>query len=424
MELSVDQQVASDKFMDFLLDPTKTNNEMVISGHSGSGKSTLTRHLIKAAQSKSKLLKLLTGDNNELNIFCTATTNKAAKVLSETTKGAAQTIHSLLGLKVMQNFSNGTTSLKKTGKYQVMHNSLIIIDEASMIDVQLLKIIQESNMDCKVLYVGDPYQLAPIFETNCPVFETVSNQATLQTIQRQVSVRGGENPITSLGEKFREAVQTGVFPEIKSMGDSIELVSGAAFQKQVNSAFSDTSNEAYGKSLIVAWSNKRVQEYNEYVRGLHTTSPFFEVGETIVTNKPVLANGATVFATDSLAKITGISEGTNYGIDGYNIVLDHACTVFLAKNQADVVRETKKYAQSKDWVSYFAMQETFADLRAIHASTVHKSQGSTFHTVFIDLDDIGRNNKANEVARLLYVATTRATTKVVFYGELPTKYQG
>jgi ATP-dependent exoDNAse (exonuclease V) alpha subunit len=427
MELSIDQQAASDKFMEFLLDPSKDNNEMVISGHSGSGKSTLTKHLIKAAHSKTKLLKLLTGDDNELNIFCTATTNKAAKILSDATNTKPQTIHNLLGLKVMQNYSNGTTSLKKTGSYQILHNSLVIIDEASMIDNKLLELIQESNMNCKVLYVGDPYQLAPVFETTCPVFDKVRNQAVLKTVQRQVSVEGKPNPITLLGEGFREAVQTGLFPAIMSTGISVEVIDsadGAVFQKQVNAAFSDTTNEAYGNALIVAWSNNRVQQYNEYVRSLHTSSTSFEIGETVVTNKPILNKGVTVLSTDSLATITRIERATNYGIEGFRIKLDNSYSVFLAKEQADVKRQLKKFAKNKEWVSYFNMQETFADLRAIHASTVHKSQGSTFHTVFIDLDDIGRNNKSNEVARLLYVATTRATTKVVFYGGLPKKYQG
>ena len=40
------------------------------------------------------------------------------------------------------------------------------------------------------------------------------------------------------------------------------------------------------------------------------------------------------------------------------------------------------------------------------------------------MTDIGRNNRPNEVARLLYVAVSRASHKVVLYGELPDKYLG
>jgi ATP-dependent exoDNAse (exonuclease V) beta subunit len=38
--------------------------------------------------------------------------------------------------------------------------------------------------------------------------------------------------------------------------------------------------------------------------------------------------------------------------------------------------------------------------------------------VFLDLDDISRNNKWHDIARLMYVGLTRATDKVYLYGNL------
>jgi ATP-dependent exoDNAse (exonuclease V) alpha subunit len=44
------------------------------------------------------------------------------------------------------------------------------------------------------------------------------------------------------------------------------------------------------------------------------------------------------------------------------------------------------------WREFFTFKdEAFADLRPIHATTVHRSQGSTYEKVFVDLSDIGRN---------------------------------
>ena len=72
------------------------------------------------------------------------------------------------------------------------------------------------------------------------------------------------------------------------------------------------------------------------------------------------------------------------------------------------------------WVTFFAFKDsTFCDLRPIHASTVHKSQGSTDQTVFVDLSDIGRNTRQDVLLRLFYVALTRASGDVVVTGELP-----
>ena len=63
--------------------------------------------------------------------------------------------------------------------------------------------------------------------------------------------------------------------------------------------------------------------------------------------------------------------------------------------------------------------DTFCDLRPIHSSTVHKAQGSTYQTVYVDLTDIGRNTRKDVLLRLLYVALTRSRGDVVVTGELP-----
>jgi exodeoxyribonuclease-5 len=58
-------------------------------------------------------------------------------------------------------------------------------------------------------------------------------------------------------------------------------------------------------------------------------------------------------------------------------------------------------------------------LRPIHASTVHRSQGSTYEKVFVDLTDIGRSTRRDVLLRLLYVALTRSRGDVYVTGELP-----
>ena len=71
------------------------------------------------------------------------------------------------------------------------------------------------------------------------------------------------------------------------------------------------------------------------------------------------------------------------------------------------------------WVQFFAFKdESFADLRPVHASTVHWSQGSTYEKVFVDLTDIGRSTRRDVLLRLLYVALTRARGDVYVTGEL------
>ncbi|GAG41266.1 unnamed protein product, partial [marine sediment metagenome] len=97
-------------------------------------------------------------------------------------------------------------------------------------------------------------------------------------------------------------------------------------------------------------------------------------------------------------------------------------SAFAPDDPKKVKAYLKSLANKKEWVEYYAIKETWLDLRPAYASTVHKAQGREYDTVFIDLSDIGRCNTASDVARMLCVSISRAKKQVVFYGALPTKY--
>jgi ATP-dependent exoDNAse (exonuclease V) alpha subunit len=81
-------------------------------------------------------------------------------------------------------------------------------------------------------------------------------------------------------------------------------------------------------------------------------------------------------------------------------------------------RLLKYLFKQKKYKEYFSIKNSWTDLRTLGAQTIHKSQGSTYREVFLDLDDISRNNKWHDIARLMYVGLTRATDKVYLYGNL------
>ena len=64
------------------------------------------------------------------------------------------------------------------------------------------------------------------------------------------------------------------------------------------------------------------------------------------------------------------------------------------------------------------MDNNWIDLRAAYASTINKAQGSTYKTVFIDLDDIKRCNSGDQIARMMYVGVSRASQRVWLTGDL------
>ncbi|MFR7882316.1 MAG: AAA family ATPase [Christensenellales bacterium] len=49
------------------------------------------------------------------------------------------TIHSLLGVNVIDDYESGKTKLKKSKKWNIIHDSIIFIDECSMIDSELFE---------------------------------------------------------------------------------------------------------------------------------------------------------------------------------------------------------------------------------------------------------------------------------------------
>lgn len=56
--------------------------------------------------------------------------------------------------------------------------------------------------------------------------------------------------------------------------------------------------------------------------------------------------------------------------------------------------------------------EPFANLNYGYAITIHKSQGSTYDNVFVDIDDILQNTQSNEIKRCVYTSITRSSGKV------------
>jgi len=76
-----------------------------------------------------------------------------------------------------------------------------------------------------------------------------------------------------------------------------------------------------------------------------------------------------------------------------------------------------KHKASKNWREFYNLMQFWHDVRDIHALTVHKSQGSTFQNVFLDLRDLRKCRLASERNALLYVALTRAAQRLFVLGE-------
>jgi ATP-dependent exoDNAse (exonuclease V) alpha subunit len=89
----------------------------------------------------------------------------------------------------------------------------------------------------------------------------------------------------------------------------------------------------------------------------------------------------------------------------------------LANIAARAKAQEDKYKRDFLFKTYFyPLKNHFAQMRPSHAITSHKSQGSTFHSVYVHVQDIMLNKNRIEMLRALYVAITRSSTKLHLYG--------
>lgn len=417
--LNQDQTTAANEFFQFLGDPNCS--EFVIQGSAGTGKTTLISHLLNQLPKQERLLKSIGNDGFGFHdLYVTATTRKAAQVICEKLGYPSLTIHSLLQLKVDNSRATGETSLQLRRGATHIANSLIIIDEASFIDVALLSAIRDRTQNCKVVYIGDPNQLTPAKSYACPVFDGLIRTVRLNQIMRF------DGEIDRLSAKYREAVTSEVFPEIVVDGVQIKHVDGPAFQKLVEDSFQPDYYTDYDKAKVVAWTNNRVHDYNKFIRTQKGCKSAIERGEAMITNRPIMdGKNVSLYSTDAFVYVTHVSPTTtNKGVEGIYVTIDHTVEVFVATDHIALKEKLKQLRKEKNWSEYFEIQERWADLRPPYACTVHKSQGSTYERVLVDLSDIGRCNIKTDVARMLYVAISRASKEVILYGSLPEKYLG
>ena len=410
--LTSDQQNALDKFIAFLLDPIET--VFVLEGYSGTGKSTLVQHILEYLPKYQKTWRLINPKADDYDIELTATTNKAAEALRFITGSTlpVSTIHSLLGLRVETDFRTNTTQLVPTKRDRV-ENRLLFIDEASYVDSNLLDLVFKCTRNCKIIFIGDPAQLTPVKSGNTPVFESKFMGARLEQVVRQAE----GNPIIALSTQFRHTVNTGDFFSFIPDGQVIQHHERADFNALVQMEFT-RPNWKYQDSKFLAWTNQRVVEYNHWIRDQVAGDPDFQAGDYAICNKFVGTRSVTI-KTDQMVQITGISgEMEQYGVRGKTFTVDHRANFFMPNSRQAKLDRLKQARADEDFHLVEEMESRWIDLRAAYACTVNKAQGSTFNKVFIDLDDIKRCTNGNQIARLLYVAVSRAKYQVVFTGDI------
>lgn len=410
--LSSGQQKGYEAFVRFITDPTE--QVMVLEGYSGTGKTTLVETLIDRLPKLLQSLRVISDEKAKpMELVLSATTNKAAEAFAQITGQHVPTVHNVLGLRVHKDYRTGKTTLVPRRGAEILTDSILVIDEASYIDKTLLQLVFERTERCKVMFIGDPAQLLTVGCTRSPVFDAGFTTAKLTEVMRQAK----GNPIIDLATAFRGTVNTGEFFSFTPDGTHIKYLPREDFDAAIVNEFDDPT-WSHNRSKVLAWTNKMVIKYNHAIRNCVKGAPNFHVGDYAVCNKYIGTKECNL-KTDQLVHITDISElSIELDVEGRYYTLDNSERAFMPECR-DEARKRLLIAKRQDHFSDVrTIEETWLDLRAAYACTINKAQGSTYDQVFIDLDDIKKCNSGNQIARMLYVAVSRARHTVYLCGDL------
>lgn len=401
------------------------NQLVLLNGYAGTGKSSSIKALINMLEENNKKYCIL------------APTAKAAKTISYYTGRLASTIHWRLcndapdfddALDKENEYNNlnlGNEFYNKS--YEDLDYDIIIIDESSMLSIQLFSIlIKYINLEnTKVLMIGDSYQLPSIqsgnlyqdlldipnipkvtlteifrytenglinVATNIRLGNKYLNKESIQYFGNSYMFTECDNVSNMLNlalNKYMELLKTNDVLDIgiltaKNVGNSGTILINNLVQKIINpiGEYDDFISIMIGNNKIIFKNNDVVMNIkNNYNAKKVSQNSFLDVledkeNERSINTKEVLANGQI-----------GIIKNIN--------MLDHTMIIDF------------------DGDSYIFEYEDIKNLRLAYCFTIHKAQGSQFKKVIYLTS---QEDKFMTNSNLMYVAVTRAQENCYHFG--------
>lgn len=423
-----------------------------IKGFAGTGKTTVARDIIHN----------LTG-----TIAVSAPTHKAARVAASAMGADVFTIQKLLGLRPnvnLENYDVNNPQFDPIAPATLKDFKYLFVDEGSMVNRYLKKLIldEAAKYKTKVIFIGDPYQLPPINEKQSQVF-TGDYIFELNEIVRQNS----DNKLIELLTMARDAVRTNssslvaLLSRHSSKYDSdtdagYVITNGEHFATLLADRFASTEfQHDIDYCRYAAFTNKSVLDVNNYIRkvavGDHDQ---ILVQDDVLTsystildefNSPIIINSEDYIVEEILdynnkyiiqGFLTTFRAVSNGKVTSRLFIVDHTNQdsliryVSIFNSLLSKAQNSKGGYRRQAWDEFYAFRNynllmsdlytesgkliTSKDIDYAFGLTVHKTQGSTFSNIFVNVNDIIYNKYGVPYSniglrnRLLYVAFSRA----------------
>lgn len=413
MKYTLDQENALSAINLWLSAPYDDDNWFfALAGYAGTGKTTLLQKIIS---------------DQQLAPICCAPTWKAASVLKSKLPPQVEvkTVHSILynpcdrqmhhldkliaeRVSIISDRSDDVKAIKKIDtaiaqekdrlanlrvnfkvkpNLEKLRGKLIIVDEASMVSERMA--LDFKLLGCKVLFVGDSFQLPPV--NSIAWFAKVDKHASLEHVVRQAL----DSKIIQLSVQIREGL---IDQKMFQKGECI-------LRGKDKLSYSDW----LAADQVITGSNKSRQRINRFFRKqLARDNSHFPVnGDKLICLKndqykypawvngtQFVANGDCEIQPEGHLGLFGLYEGVNLlGIEFHT----HPCEVHYNPEAIEVERD---------------MRDGLFECDYAYCITGHKSQGSEYDFVIIADDKMNNENKDFR-AKWLYTAVTRAKQKLI-----------
>ena len=364
------------------------NNKLsIITGGPGTGKSTILNAIIRLYA----YMNNLTFPSDELSykIMLVAPTGRAAKRMEETTNMHASTIHKALGYNYEGGFSYNENCL--------LSPSLIIVDEASMLDVNIAaSLFKALPNSCRVILVGDSNQLPSVSPGNVLHDLIASNKFHTTRLREIMRQDDGSNIVKLSNMVLNERIDYSIFSKKKDVFlydcessnlkqmiykllDSF-IKSGGDLQNQIQILI-----PMYAGVAGIDEMNKAISErYNNETMMLVRDNQVFKVNDKVLQLKNDPELGIMNGDIGKVLSVTKVDEK-----DALLIDFDGKVVTYMAKD--------------------------FDNLKLAYAISIHKSQGSEYENVILP---ILPSYNIMLKKKLIYTAITRAKKKLIIVGKI------
>lgn len=369
-----------------------TSKIFLLTGGPGTGKTTIINGIV-ALYAYENEINL---EDKRLPILLAAPTGRAAKRMSETTGLSASTIHRLLKI-------NGHDS-ELPEETDELDGTLLIVDETSMVDTDLMKVLVKSIPDkMQVIFVGDRHQLPSVGPGQ--VFADMLTSDVLPKKELTKIYRQGESSsIISLAHAVNEgqlpadftrqqsdrsfiACQAGQVPQV------VAQVTEVALRKGNNKNDLQVLAPMYRGAAGIDNLNELLQNI---INPIHSRQKEIEVGQ----HRLRIGDRILQLVNDPEKNIYNGDIGVIVAIDSGDKKRKNgpdSITVQFEQNEVEI--------EKKDW----------NNLTLAYCLSIHKSQGGEFPIVILPMV---RQFSRMFARNLLYTAITRAKSKLILVGEL------